>query len=164
MDERDLKVRAYGASGALTAEATHVEKNNDDPAFHTISLDVAQGQTPRFDWQNKLSIRLTAQELPRFLAVLLGWLPQTSGQHHGKMKDKGFELQHQGTKVFFKIMQKGAGVRAVPIGGPDLMALSALIIHQMRRNAPWLSSDSILQLVKSTVVRTETAPPMARAS
>lgn len=164
----ELKVKAYAATAALTAEPTFVQKAGEEgqgPIFHTVSLDVAQGSAPRYDWQNKLSVRLTAQELPLFLAVLLGWAPQAAGRHHGPQKDKGFEVEHQGNRVFFKITQARLGVRAVPLTGADLLALSGLVTHQMLKNMPWLTSDSLLALVKNTIGRTHAVQPgLPRAS
>lgn len=164
----ELKVKAYAATAALTAEPTFVEKGRDDQQsaiFHTVSLDVAQGSAPRYDWQNKLTVRLTAQELPLFLAVLLGWVPRAEGRHHGPQKDKGYEIEHQGNKVFFKITQARQGVRAVPLTGADLLALSGLVTHQLLKNMPWLTSDSLLALVKNTIGRTHALQPgLPRAS
>lgn len=143
------KIKVYAVSSALTAEAC-VDSNQR----HTVSLEVAQGHTPHFDWKKKLQIMLMPNELPVVLAVLLGWVPQIEAHHHGPKKDKGFLVQHQGGHVFLKIFQGNNGVRAIPIGGADLLALSGLLTHQLLKNSPWLTSDSLLTLLKNTIGRT----------
>lgn len=156
-----LKVKAYAVASALTAEATTAEVK--DGIYHTVSVEVAKGNTPDFDWANKLQVRLTQQELPMFLAVLLGWAPKMEGRHHGPMKDKGFELIHQGTNAFLKISQARKGIRVIPIAGPDMFALSGLITHQLLKNNPWLTSDALLTLLKNTIGRTAQYEPLKRS-
>lgn len=163
----ELKVKAYASTAALTAEPTFVQKGRDEgegALFHTVSLDISQGSAPRYEWQSKLTVRLTAQELPVFLAVLLGWVPRAEGRHHGPQKDKGFEIEHQGNKVFFKITQARQGVRAIPLTGADLLALSGLVTHQLLKNMPWLTSDSLLALLKNTVGRTHASQTSLRTA
>lgn len=145
----DMKVKVYAASSALTAEPCI-----DSKGRHTVSLDVAQGHVPNYDWNNKLQLWLMPSELPLFLGVLLGWVPATEGRHHGPTKDKGFELIHQGGNVFFKITQAQKGVRAIPIAGADLLTLSSLVTYQLLQNTPWMTSDTLLTLLKNTIGRT----------
>lgn len=149
MNSESAKVKVYAVSSALTAEAC-VDSNQR----HTVSLEVANGRTPNFDWQNKLQVLLMPNELPVVLAVLLGWAPMVEAHHHGPRKDKGFLVQHQGGHVFLKIFQGNNGVKAIPIGGADLLALSGLLTHQLLKNSPWLTSDALLTLLKNTIGRT----------
>lgn len=148
MNARDLKVKAYCNQSALTAEASITTSG-----IHTLSLDVARGAKPTFDWKSKLTVQITEDELPMVLGVLLGWVGKMEGRHHGQQHNKGYSLEHQGTHVFLVVTQQGKGAIAVRIDGAPLLGLSGLILHQMQQNMPWLSTDTILSLTKATIGR-----------
>ena len=162
-----IKVTAYGRSGGLTAESFCTERG-----FHTVTLDLARplnaspGPGMFYDWKEKIQVQLIKSELPLFLCVVLGWLPNCEGLHHGQQHDKGFKLTHQGTHVYLEAFAAGKGKRTVRLDGVNLLDLSGLLIAQLLKNSPWLTADSLLAMIRNTLIRTQQptlAPPQSDA-
>ena len=149
-EPRRLTLHVYGQQGALTVEADQTRDG-----FHTLALDAAQSSGPRqFDWNHKLRLQLTRQELPVVVAVLTGILPGCEFGNHGPDNNKGFSLQHQADRgvIFCRVFTKGR-VIAVPISAQDAYYVTALALHQLRANTPWLTGTDLLATLRATVGR-----------
>lgn len=132
-----LSWHVYGKS-ALCFEAD--ETRNGIP---TISIDACASTGPRkYDWNSKIRIQLTAQELPVVTAVLLGQCKQCAFKNHGQENNKGFSLEDQMDKVFCRVFTKGA-MHAVPISEGDRFHVTALFLRQIRLHYKWLDGTAI---------------------
>lgn len=143
----------YGSKSALSVEVTEVasemRSQNDRPdSFWTLQMEMAPALTKqRYDWGKKIIFRLTKRELPLLASVLFGWTNNVTFSNHGPSNDKEFSIEDQGSHFFVKL-RMGKKVLALPIGGDELFALSALILKVLGKNAPHLQSQTILQIVK----------------
>lgn len=99
----------------------------------------------------KTRIQMTRAELPVVAAVLLGARQSCEFSSHGADKTKGFSMERQGTKVFTKVFEKGAGVKAVPMEAADAFFVTSLFLLQIRKISPWLDASSAIALVRSTM-------------
>ena len=141
--------RIYGGKAALCVETDDTRQNEP-----TLRLEAALATAPNiFDWKQKIAIQLTADELPRVVATVLGLLPRCECKNHGPNNDKGLEIAHQGQHLFIRVFQKNQTVRALPVGPSDSYYLAALGLRQLRKAAPWLSDQGVLAALKLTVQR-----------
>ena len=149
-------VHVYGASAALCFNATQ----SKDRRHYTIIVDATctrkGGKDGDWDWSTDvIKIHLGYKELPDLYNVLFGWVLQASFTAHGANHDKAFEIQRQEGKFFAKVVQKGKGVRAVPITSSDATPLIMLVFNQMLLNAPGSlrsSPELFHQMLRSTQV------------
>jgi len=144
----------YGGSAALCFDADETKQG-----VPTIAIDAAAGSNRQFDWNTKVRIQLTEQELPVVAAVLFGMLPGCSFKNHGVANDKGFEVQHQGGKIFIKVFAKDKGVKAVPVSPSDVYAVASLFIRQLQKASPWMDAQTIIATLGHTVARMMSTPP-----
>jgi len=144
-----VQCRVYGGKAALCIE-TDVTRQ-DEP---TLRLEAAPATGPRaYNWERKITLQLTREELPVVTATVLGLLARCVYKNHGPDHNKGVEIEHQGGHLFVRLFQKDRGVLAVPVGPADSYSLAALALRALRQGAPWLSDQGILMLLKLTVQR-----------
>lgn len=145
-DRKSLHV--YGGKAALCFE---MDKNKRD--FETLAFDAATSVGNReYDWKNKTRIQLTKAELPVVASVFLGFTPSCEFKSHGVKKDKGFSIENQGEKVFFKVFEAGKPVRAVPIESSDMFYVCALVLEQISK-ATGLPGTEIISLLRIHAAR-----------
>ncbi len=125
------KVRVYAKSAALTAEVSpiiHKERGSKDDIGVTLNLDVAGKGNKGFDWQNKITIQLSENELPEFAALLMGY--------HDQIKlsrpDKGIEIERQDKALFIKASKQGGGMYAMPVPTPYIFRLNVLVLELLK--------------------------------
>lgn len=146
IDDR-ASVHVYGGRAALCFNADETKLK-----LPTIALDAALSISARkYDWQKKIRIQMTKQELPVVAAVMLGVIPSCEFKSHGIEKNKGFSLEKQaGGKVFVTVFAANEKVRAVPIESHDVFYVVSLLMRQIQKSCPWLDSASVLQLIRAT--------------
>ena len=144
-----VQCRVYGGKAALCIE-TDVTRQ-DEP---TLRLEAAPATGPRaYNWERKITLQLTREELPVVTATVLGLLARCVYKNHGPDHNKGVEIEHQGGHLFVRLFQKDRGVLAVPVGPADSYSLAALALRALRQGTPGLSDQGILMLLKLTVQR-----------
>jgi len=146
----------YGGKAALCWDVDKT-KNGDD----TIRLEAAKAIGERkYDWSSKISIQLTRDELPCVAAVFLGILPETDGRNHGvgDQQGKGFEIQHQGNKLFVKVFAPQKPPCAVPVSPEDAFTVASLLVRQIRKGKPWLSGNDIMTMLRAIIGRMKAKP------
>jgi len=115
----------------------------------TVSIDACPSIAPRkYDWNSKIRIQLTAQELPVVAAVLLGYQKQCEFKNHGKENNKGFSMEDQSDKVFCRVFTRGV-VHAVPISEGDRFHVTALFLRQIRLHYKWLDGAAVDMMLRS---------------
>lgn len=154
-DEREfISHHVYGGKAALCWDVDQTK--NGDP---TIRLEAARSVGERkFDWASKITIQLTRDELPCVAAVFLGILGSTEGRNHGvgDQQGKGFEIQHQGNKLFVKVFAPNQSPCAVPVSPEDAFTVASLLVRQIRKGKPWLSGNDIMTMLRAIIGRMKT--------
>ncbi len=149
-EEREFKGhKVYGAKFALYAGADQTRAG-----IHTVRLEGAKSSGPQqYNWDEKISIQLTQQELPHVACVLFGWLNQCEYKSHGPEKNKGFKLliqnQQGKTGLFVNIMEAGKPLCAIPVTAVDLYYLRNLVLGQLMKNETDLDSPAMLASLKA---------------
>ncbi|MDO8280958.1 MAG: hypothetical protein Q7T63_22925 [Burkholderiaceae bacterium] len=146
----DPSHRVYGSKAAATFEPTvipAVDAARELP-FHTLMVEMAPAETrSRYDWERKIIFRLTSRELPLVVAWLFGWCGNLEFGGHGEANDKALILEDQKSHLFMK-MKQGRRLLALQIGGEEVPALAALALKAMHLNAPWMDTQTQLQVAK----------------
>lgn len=133
----------YGKS-ALCFEADETRAG-----IPTVSIDACPSTGSRkYDWNSKIRIQLTAQELPIITAVLLGYQKQCEFKNHGKENNKGLSMEDQTDKAFCRVFTRGA-LHAVPILGGDRFHVIALFLRQIRLHYTWLDGASVDMMLRN---------------
>lgn len=118
---------------------------------HTIRIEAAESiASKRYNWSDKISIQLSGRELPGVLATFMQIQTKFDGKGHGAQNEKWFTIENQTGKVFLSVNTKGRTARSVPIGPGDCFGVVTLLIEQMLKNSPFLSADTLLNIVKRT--------------
>lgn len=137
-EEEDFKsTHVYGSSAALCFNATVSRQGSP-----TISLDaaaIAPNQGRKCNWQDKVTVQLSAQEMPLVYAVLMGFMEKFTGAGHGATNDKWFTIEKQQGKLFVSVNRKGTPPRGVPITAGDLYPVTSLFMRQLQADAPHLT-------------------------
>ena len=127
----------YGGSAALCFNTTSSRQNRP-----TISLDAAAevpNQPRNYNWADKITVQLSAQEMPLVYAVLMGYMDEFKGAGHGASNDKWFTIKKQQGKIFVSVNRKGSPPRGVPISAGDLYPVISLFMRQLQADSPHLT-------------------------
>lgn len=140
-DDEYKSAHVYGGSAALCFNVTLSRQKRP-----TISLDAAleiPGQARKYNWQDKITVQLSAQEMPLVYAVLMGYMDKFKGAGHGEANEKWFTIEKQQGKMFVSVNRKGSSPRGVPIAAGDLYLVTSLFMRQLQADAPHLSPSLI---------------------
>ena len=122
-----LQVKAFGKRAAFCAESDVTRRDVPTVRFELAS---AIGEK-KFDWQNKLTIQLTQDEIIEAAAVLFGFAPKVEFRNHGE-DAKWLSIEHQGNSVCVRAGSKQPNsLRLVPINVGRTTALAALLTAQL---------------------------------
>lgn len=156
----------YGGGAALDFKIGERDKNGSKN--YTINIDGAKENPSKkrsFLWDKKVSIMVTQNELPIVAAVFLGLLQKCEYSSHGKLKNKGFGVENQQGKIYFKVYQGGDNKMSVgvPITSSDAFYVSAMILGQLQKQTKMKTIDDVMQMLKAVVYRLDKANPKYRA-
>lgn len=136
----------YGGKVAVCFSAD--QTRNEE---HTIRIEAAVSSGGRsYNWDDKIAIQVSTRELPSVLATLLQIQNKFEGKGHGAQNEKWFVLENQPGKVFLSLNAKGAASRSLPITPGDCYQVITLVMEQMLKNAPFLTAETLLSLIKRT--------------
>ena len=124
--QAQAKVRCFGSSAALTAEATMLMKAGVN--VPTINLEVAPRYGKDVSWDQKIVVQLSDQELPLLCAVFMGYMPSL----HLKRPGKGIEISRQPNKMYIKASAGQGKLFALPAPVGDSFRLCALFLKQLK--------------------------------
>ena len=122
------KVRCYGSSSALTIEATKLHKNKVE-CGDTVNLDVAPKDGNGVQWDRKITVQLSENELPILAAVCLGYLPKAQF----KRPDKGIVVERQVNKLYVSATQGAGNNFSLPVPIGQSFQISALVLTQLQK-------------------------------
>lgn len=130
-----LARHVYGGQAALTIDPSM----NRNRSFHTVTLDIAPRRGEKTDWQQKISIQPTYQELPLLVALFLGY----HSRLQIKRDEKWMEVIDQDKSVFIK---GGGGNRVfvLPVMPGDRVWLSAMLLQEYSKNFPDMAPSLLI--------------------
>lgn len=141
-----LQLKSHGGKCALQVETS---KTKDD--WFTVNLESATKESAdtnnkRFNWKNKTTFQLTRNELPVFIAVLLGMLPSCKLDGHGEQM-KFLEVANQGKSFFFKIGGIGLPLHTIPVPIAEAYMFGTLALGQFARNFNGMTPEAALDII-----------------
>ena len=138
--------KVHGSKAALNFVPDETRKQ-----FLTVSLEAAELQdknTRTYNWKNKSRVQLTKGEFLEVVAVLLGIGAncQCKFDNHGPQggAKKGFQMAHQGDKVFVSVFEANKPARAVPIPLMEATQIAHMMLSIYVDNYPGLTTDTVL--------------------
>jgi len=136
-----LKIKCYGQSSALCAEATFTQGSESIP---TINLEVAPKDGKDYAWARKIIIQLSDNELPLVCCVLMGYIPSV----HLKRQTKGIEIRRQKNSLYVKASSGKDNVFALPITIGDTFKLSTIMLKQLIKQTGLESETLVLAALR----------------
>lgn len=156
-DERKHKNHhVYAKGGALSIELDRLNGAflATGDACLTLTIDAAKATGVRqFGWDQKITVQLSATELPLFLSVFLGGLKTWACSNHGVSNDKRMLVERKPAthNLLIHVVQGKSSV-ACPVGAGDAYHVMALGMEALRHNHPHLDSVAILELVRAAAL------------
>ncbi|MNF32506.1 hypothetical protein D3C84_133010 [compost metagenome] len=154
--------KVHGSKAALNFVPDETRKQ-----FLTVSLEAAELQnkaTRTYNWKNKSRVQLTRGEFLEVVAVLLGIGAdcQCKFDNHGTPggAKKGFQMIHQGNKVFVSVFEANKPPRSVPIPLMEATQIAHMMLSIYVDNYPGLTTDTVLT---SLILATRKRDSMARS-
>jgi hypothetical protein len=152
--EPRLRLRLFGKAAAHTLEVTPHRRGGDFLGAHVVSIDSAHalGSGAGYDWERKLVLQLTPEEMPAVIATLMGLTPSVRFGHHGAGRDKFIEVRRQEGGLVIVTGEK-AWSYSVPVPTATVYYVLDLFCRAMamgrEADQPGRSVSDVLMLVKS---------------
>lgn len=148
-DNGYLSRHIYGGKNALCFNAGAEKKDGGDK---TVNLEAAVSIGDRkYDWKDKISLKLSHQEMMGVYSVLMGWIPSFEGKGHGMQNEKSFSIKiqdHDQYKFFVSVNCKDKPSRSVPINAFDAARIATLLLGQMMKNESGVDVATYIQTIK----------------
>ena len=146
---------AYGAKAAFTmqmAKSRPSGSSEDAEGFYTVNIEAApakpeSGGNRSFDWQNKITLQLTRNEIVVVAAVFYGFMPSCTFSSHGPANDKGFSMERKDGGIIARANATGRSY-AVKLTPPDIFYMGAILTRQLLTQTPWLDSQMLRDLLQ----------------
>ncbi|MDB5744930.1 MAG: hypothetical protein JWR68_3245 [Polaromonas sp.] len=144
------RLRLFGKSAAHTLEITQHRRADDFLCTQVVSIDSAHslGAGAGYDWQRKLVLQVTPEEMPALVATLMGITPSSRFGHHGATQAKFIELRRQEGGLVI-VTGEHASVYSVPVPTASIYYVLELFCRAMRADGSGRSVSDILALVKA---------------
>lgn len=142
-------IHIYGQKAALTVEA---DRNRRGAPTIAVDAALARGGGG-YDWNDKLRLQLTPNELVEFSAVLVGVLDSCEFKNRGDAGDKALAIKRQadnpGYPFFIRVIAQGQSPRAVPVTSSDAFWVVGLCLAQLRAVYPWMDQSDPISLLRA---------------
>lgn len=148
--EGRLRLRLFGKAAAHTLEATPHRRAGDFLGVHVVSIDSAHALSAGggYDWQRKLVLQLTPEEMPAVISTLIGITPSVRFCHHGADRSKFVELRRQEGGLVL-ITGEHAAIYSAPVPTATIYYMLDLFCRAMCMDGSGRSASDILALVKA---------------
>jgi hypothetical protein len=145
---------AVGDKHAFNFKA--MPNSNDSP---TIYIDTGSLTADRrVDWNLKITIQLTEQEIFPVLATLLGYIPECKFKYHGANRSKGFEVKRNADRtVYFNVFEANKSSHSIILTPPHLGHIIPLFFKQLLAERPWMTDTGLMMMIRQLFV--SKAPP-----
>ncbi|MGO3786266.1 MAG: hypothetical protein ACTJFX_08585 [Pseudoalteromonas prydzensis] len=139
-------IKVHGGSAAVEIKADVTRKG-----FKTIRVESAKGANKKFNWDQKVSLQLTATGLIEFLNAFLLIKAEIELKHYGVNNDKSLKVSFQKDKLFVQVSQKGSGFIGTPVPMLDVIRIGQFALDQYLKNYENLSADVVISHLKRAV-------------
>jgi hypothetical protein len=145
-----LQVRLLGRESAHILEIGPHRRSASFMGAHVVTIESAHALlgASGYDWDNKLTLQLTPEEMPLATAVLMNLSASARFGRDGAERGKFAELRRQESGLVLVTGQGGA-VHAVPVKAGALYYLLSLFCRAMARGLPGSSVAEVLALVEA---------------
>lgn len=145
-----LQVRLLGRESAHILEIGPHRRSASFMGAHVVTIESAHALlgTSGYDWDNKLTLQLTPEEMPQATAVLMNLSASARFRRDDAEHGKFAELRRQESGLVLVTGQGGA-VHAVPVKAGALYYLLSLFCRAMARGLPGSSVAEVLALVEA---------------
>lgn len=145
-----LQVRLLGRESAHTLEIGPHRRSASFMGVHVVTIESAHAllDASGYDWDNKLTLQLTPEEMPLATAVLMNRSASARFGRDGAERGKFAELRHQENGLVL-VTGQGSAVHAVPVKAGALYYLLSLFCRGMARGLPGSSVAEVLALMEA---------------
>lgn len=140
-----MQLKSHGKKHAM-----QVETSATKDGWFTVSIESAAKQMPNdkaFDWKAKTTIQLTRNELPLFIATMLGMLPFCKFSNHGE-QNKWMEVENQNDHFFMKTGGAGLNLHATPVPITEAYLFGCLALGQFVKNFGNMNESAALTVIE----------------
>lgn len=139
----------YGNKSALCISEATTRRNEA-----TINIEGAIAlEGNKFDWQSKIVMQFSPEELFEVLALLNGKITTVNFSGHGLRHDKSLEITAQSTNFFIRLIQRGRPAVMVPMPVTQSLNLSSLLYKQIKKNHPHIGMDELMAMLHQIALR-----------
>lgn len=142
-----MQLKSHG-----TKHAIQVETSATKDGWFTVSIESAAkhiSNAPNnkaFDWKAKTIFQLTRNELPLFIATMLGMLPFCKFSNHGD-QNKWIEIENQNDHFFMKTGGAGLKLHATPVPITEAYLFGCLALRQFVKNFGNMNESAALTVI-----------------
>lgn len=136
------KLHCYGTKAAVTFEGT--QKDNADRLIHTLNIDVAPSQDRRVDWQRKISLQLSHNELVILAGICLGY----AKDYHFQRPGKGIKIERQSGNLYLSGSAGQGKIYGLPLNLGDTARLADFAVMQLVKSSFTGSIESVLASIR----------------
>jgi len=140
--QQQPKLHCYGSKAAVTFEGT--TKSNTDGIVHTLNIDVAPMLDKRVDWNRKISLQLSHNELVILAGICLGF----AKAHHLQRPGKGIKIERQSGNLYMSASAGKGNLFALPMNVGDTARLADFALMQLARSSFTGSMEAVLATVR----------------
>lgn len=146
-----LQVRLPGRESAHILEIGPHRRSASFMGVHVVTIESASAlpDASGYDWDNKLTLQLTPEEMPLATAVLMNLSASARFGRDGAERGKFAELRRQESGLVL-ITGQGGAVHAMPVKAGALYYLISLFCRAMARGLPGSSVAEVLALVEAS--------------
>lgn len=145
---RGMQLKSHGKKHAMQIEASITKQG-----WFTVAIESAAKLVPddpnnkRFNWDSKTQLQLTRNELPVFIATMLGMLPYFKGANHGD-QNKWLEVFNQNDNFFMKTGGAGINVHATQVPITEGYLFGCLALSQFVKNFGGMNESAALKIIE----------------
>lgn len=141
-----LQLKSHGGSCAMQIETTQTKDEWFTATIESARKDPTDPKNMKFEWKSKTTVQLTRNELPVFIAVMLGMLPSIKFSNHGD-NNKFLEIENQGKVFYFKTGGSGLKLHSTPVPIQEGYMFATLALNQFVRNFDNLTHEAAINII-----------------
>lgn len=144
-----VSVRIFGKTAAHTLEISNHRRSRQFLGVNVVSIESARPlANGGYDWNNKLSLQLTPEEMPEVIAVLLGLVGEVTFSNHGSDRNKSVTFKNQEGGMLVSTSTRSDAYYPVPVKRSVVYFLLDLFCRAMAAGTPDRKPSDVISLVR----------------
>lgn len=145
---RGMQLKSHGNKHAM-----QIEESMTKGGWFTVAIESAAKLVPddpnnkRFNWECKTQLQLTRNELPVFVATMLGMLPFFKGANHGD-QNKWLEVINQNDHFVMKTGGAGIKMHITQVPITEAYLFGCLALRQFVKNFGGMNESAALNIIE----------------